>query len=394
MQTDWNGPADVVIVGGGVIGLSLALELLRRERRVLLLERDRPGAGATFAAGGMLAPISEAELEPAELIELGRDSLNRYPQFVADVERLGGFGCGYRDEGTLWVATNRDDREELGRLEETMRLKSLEVQPLTPEQVGRLEPHLSGRVLGGLRVGTDHQIDPRKLTLGLRRAVEALGGRILCPARVESIEAQAGRVTGVSGRGPNEERLDVRAARVILAAGAWSTDGIRQPAGSFGLRPIKGQLIRLNGPRLIEHVVRAPDVYLIPRSDGALLVGATMEETGHDNSATAGAVLDLLRHAWQVLPGIYDLQFEEVSVGLRSAVADHLPVIGPSAVENLYLAFGHFRNGILLAPATAHYLADWIMQGRMPDALRSFQAERLAGRGAADPNEEREWTQA
>jgi glycine oxidase len=177
---------------------------------------------------------------------------------------------------------------------------------------------------------------------------------------------------------------------VVLAAGAWCDRELRHPLGETGIRPVKGQLVRLRGPRLLRHVVRTPDVYLVPREDGELLVGATMEEMGFDVGSTAGAVMDLLRHGWEALPGIYDLELAEVSVGLRSAVEDHLPLIGASGIEGLFLATGHFRNGILLAPGTAHHLARQMTEGREPRELRPFRPGRGMGGDegeASDPSD-------
>jgi glycine oxidase len=165
---------------------------------------------------------------------------------------------------------------------------------------------------------------------------------------------------------------------VVLAAGAWVTATVRSPLQDLGVRPVKGQLLRLRGAApLLRHVVRHPDVYLVPREDGELLVGATMEEVGFDPAVTAGAMLDLLRHAWQVVPGIYDLELSEVSVGFRSAVRDHLPVLGPTEVPGLHLAVGHFRNGILLAPITAALVAGSLLRGAALPELTPFLASRL-----------------
>jgi glycine oxidase len=148
-----------------------------------------------------------------------------------------------------------------------------------------------------------------------------------------------------------------------------------------GLRPVKGQLVRLRGPRLLAHVVRTPEIYLVPRADGELVIGGTVEEMGFDVSPTAGAAMDLLRRGWEVLPAIYDCEVLEISVGLRPALEDQLPAIGATEMEGLYLAFGHFRNGILLAPATAHYLAEWLTAGREPEELRPFAPHRMRGTG-------------
>jgi glycine oxidase len=190
-------------------------------------------------------------------------------------------------------------------------------------------------------------------------------------------------VRGHADDGP----FEVAATEVIIATGAWTEQGMGLPATTVGVRPVKGQLVRLAGPPLLDRVVRTPDVYLIPRRDGELLVGATMEEVGFSTEPTAGAVLDLLRHAWEVLPGVYDLELREVSVGLRSAVEDHLPVIGPTRTQGLWLAIGHYRNGILLAPGTAQHLVRWIVEGERPEALAPFDPGRLERREAGSPTE-------
>jgi glycine oxidase len=170
----------------------------------------------------------------------------------------------------------------------------------------------------------------------------------------------------------------------VLAAGVWSGD-VEAALPPLGLRPVKGQLVRLAGPELLRHVVRSPDAYLVPRRGGELLVGATMEEQGLDALPTAGAVLDLLREAWRILPGVYDLSVTELSVGFRPAVRDHRPVVGAAATHGLYVATGHFRNGVLLAPATAHHLAEWIVEGVPPPALAPFGVERLERAATAVP---------
>ena len=370
-----------MIVGGGVIGLALASELLRRGRGVLVLERDRPGSGATAAAGGMLAPVSEAGHDPPALIELGCDSLRRYPRFVSDLEQVAGVECRYRDEGTLWVALDRDDQAELQHLAQTLAQKGLESREIGHEELRRSEPHLSARVVGGLEVAGDHQVDPRSLSLCLSRAVDRMGGRIGCGMAVERVEVRDERVVAVHGVDENGHGFRVDTGRVVIAAGAWSERDIELPLERVGLRPVKGQLVRLKGPRLLAHVVRTPEIYLVPRADGELLIGGTVEEMGFDLAPTAGAAMDLLRQGWEVLPAIYDCEVLEISVGLRPALEDQLPAIGATEIEGLYLAFGHFRNGILLAPATAHYLAEWLTEDREPEELRPFAPRRMRMRG-------------
>ncbi len=377
MKPESDSRAEHIIVGGGVIGLAVAYELLLRDRNVLVLEGNRPASGATGAAGGMLAPISEADLEEPELIEFGRDSLGRYRSFVSGLERRGEISCAYRTEGTVWAAFHRDDVGELEHLERTVIDRGLECQSLSAEEVRDLEPHLSPRVMGGLLVSGDHQVDPRRLSRCLELAVRALGGKIVSGMRVEAVETSSGRLSRVRGRGRDGRSFEIAADVVVMATGAWTVEGIELPCETPPLRPIKGQLVRLRGPQLLEHVVRTPDVYLIPRADGELLVGGTMEEMGFDLSPTGGALMDLLRHGWEALPGIYELELAEISVGLRSAVADNLPIIGASEIDGLFFACGHYRNGILLAPATAHYLAEAIVGAAVPSELEPFRLERL-----------------
>jgi glycine oxidase len=367
--------SEVIVVGGGVIGLAVAYELARRGREVLVLDRDDVPGVATRAAAGMLAPSSEADLTERSLVDLELDSLGRYPAFVAGLESLAGQSCGYRAEGTLWVALNRDQEGDLERLYAMQRAKGLAARRLSPTEVLNREPHLSGRIVAGLLAEGDHQVDPRALARALGTAVARLGGRAAAGCRATRIEQTAGQVEAVSGL-DGEVAFRVRCEIVVLAAGVWSED-LAASLPPLGLRPVKGQLVRLAGPEMIRHVVRSPDVYLVPRRGGELLVGATMEEQGRDTLPTAGAVLDLLREAWRLLPGVYDLAVTELSVGLRPAVRDHRPVIGGTATRGLYVATGHFRNGVLLAPATAHHLAEWIVRGSAPAALAPFRVERL-----------------
>jgi glycine oxidase len=370
--------ADVLIVGGGVIGLSIAYELARRDRAVLLVDRQRVAGGATAAAAGMLAAVSEAEEAPSPLVALGRESLRRYPEFVRDVEQRSGSCCGYRGEGTLWVALDRDEEAELGHLRESLAHRGLAVRPLSARELLALEPHLTSRVLGGLRVEGDHQVDPRALCRALACALQKLGGRILEGHTVDAIEHEGRRVAAVSGRDPAGRPFRIGARTVVLAAGAWSEPSLSGAGPALGVRPVKGQLLRLRGQPLLRHVVRTPHAYLVPRVDGELLVGATVEEQGFDLTPTAGAVMDLLRQAWRMLPAVYELELSEVSVGLRAAVPDQLPVIGPARdVEGLVLAVGHYRNGVLLAPATAQHVAEWLCNGTMTPALEPFLPARL-----------------
>jgi glycine oxidase len=383
-MTGLPAQSEVVVVGGGVVGLSVAYELARRGRRVLVVDRDELPGIATRAAAGMLAPTSEADLADRTLVELELDSLRRYPGFIAGIETLTGRSCGHRRDGTLWVALNRDQEGDLERLATMQRAKGLAASWLSARDTLAREPHLSGRVVSGLLIDGDHQVDPRALAAALRTAIAALGGQVVTGCRATRIDDEAGRVRGVSGD-VDGEAFRVACEVAVLAAGVWSGE-VTAPLPPLGLRPVKGQLVRLAGPELVRHVVRSPDVYLVPRRGGELLLGATMEEQGLDALPTAGAILDLLREAWRILPGVYDLAVIELSVGFRPAVRDHRPVIGAAATRGLYVATGHFRNGVLLSPATAHYLAEWIAEGVPPLALEPFGVERLEASAVTAPD--------
>ncbi len=368
----------VTIVGGGVIGLAVAFELLQRGFAVRVFDAgSRPGV-ATGAAGGMLAPISEAEIHDESVVRFGLDSLARYPRFVAEVERASGIGCDYRQEGTLWVAVTRDDDAELAHLARTLELRGLPFRRLDGAETLALEPRLSGRVWSGLLVERDHDVDARALWRALREAVRRSEGEIL-PGRVQEILVEHGTVRALKVEARAGAVEEVEADTVVLAAGAWATHEIVSPVTHLQVRPLKGQIVRLRAQApVLRHVVRRPRLYLVPRTSGALLVGATMEELGYDERPTAWAAWELLRHAWEILPVFDELEFVELAVGFRPVVRDHRPVIGATDTGGLFVALGHGRGGILLAPATGHYLAEWIATGKRPEALAPFGPERLA----------------
>lgn len=381
-----NEPVDVAVIGGGIIGLSVAYELLRsgdpaRFRRTVVLERGLAGSGATQASAGMIAPISEAEVQSRAVVALGLDSLQRWGEFAAGIEQLSPLRCGYEREGTLWVAADGDELRELEHVQALQRDKGVGSTLLTAREVLEREPHLSSRVTGGLRIELDHRADPRRVTAALVAALEQLGGALREGFTVGQLERE-GESWAVRGTDPAGRAFCLLAHTVVVAAGAFGEEGLSSPLPTLGLRPIKGQALRLEQGqgRLLRHALRNPRVYLVPRDDGALFIGATSEEQGFEGSSTAGATLDLLRFAWRLLPAIYDLPLTELIVGFRPALRDHQPAIGPLVApecRGLYLAIGHYRDGILLAPATAHYLAQAIREEQVPAALVPFLPDRL-----------------
>lgn len=365
--------ADVLVIGGGIIGLASAYEHLRRGRSVLLVERTRLGAGATHVAAGMLAGAAEAEPTQQALVRLAVNSLARYPEFVGAVESDSGLQCGYDTTGTLLVALDQDHLEHLKHGADEHRRLGLHCEQLEAEEIRRREPRLSPRVVGGFAADEDRQVDPRALARAVTAAIVARGGTLVWPAEVVALEPgeRWRAVVEVPG-----DRMEISAARVIVAAGAWTRDAA-EACEKLPLRPVKGQVLRLRGERLLQHVIRTPDVYLLPRAGGELVIGASSEEQGFDGRATAGPVMDLLYNAWRALPGTYELELDEVCVGFRPALRDHLPAIGATEQEGLYVATGHYRNGILLAPATAVLLAD-LMDGEDPELLKGLEPGRFA----------------
>jgi len=369
---------DVAIVGGGVIGLSCAFELARRGRSVTVLEREEVGYGASTVAAGMLTPSFEVETTPPSLVELQLDSLRRYPVFVSEIEAASGLSCEYRDEGTLWVSRHRDDELELDHIRKIQEDRGLPARRLTGRETRQIEPYLSPRIIGGLLVETDHQVNSRKLVPAVAAACRSIGVELLEHTDVNMVERSGGRIELTLQSGDAQSTLC--ADQVLLAAGVWLEEGLVTPLPRIGMRPIKGQIVHLTGQPLVNRVLRNSDVYIVPRAGGELLLGATEEEQGFDMQPTAGGTLDLLRYAFEILPGLYDLYVSEVDVGLRPAVSDHQPVLGPTNSEGIFIAGGHYRGGVILAPATAHWMAELMMTDRVSPSIEPFGIDRLIAR--------------
>jgi glycine oxidase len=369
---------DLAVVGGGAIGLSIAWSALRRGMRVAVYERGELGSGASGVAAGMLAPVAEAAFGEGALLDLNLDSAARWPDFAAELAAASGEDPGYRRCGTLLVARDRDAAEALARELEFRRSLALPVEHLRPSEARRLEPALAPRIRAALYVRDDHAVDPRALTASLAAAIEHAGGELLTGAEVAALELVDQRVCGLRLR--DGGRVDV--GDVVIAAGAWSSalagipDDARVP-----IRPVKGQILRLRDPTgasLLERVLRMDAAYVVPRGNGDYVLGATVEERGWDMSVTAGAVYELLREAKEVLPGVVELELVEARAGLRPGTPDNAPAIGPAPVAGLHWATGHYRHGILLAPATAELVVAGVAGERMPELAAPFAPERFA----------------
>ena len=343
---------DLIVVGAGVIGLGAAWEMAAQGWQVLVVEAGEAGTGASRAAAGMLAPTAEVSYKEEALLRLNRQSLALYPAFVERLEGASGVGVDYRTEGTLVVALDRDDTKALARLHEHQRQLGLPAEHLSGEAAIEKEPALGPNVHSALWCPGDHQVDPRLLVRALVQAFTRAGGQLRTQCAVASLVVEGGRVLGVEVAGGEV----IQAPRVLVAAGAWSR-GLGGVARSVlpRVRPIRGQMIALSmEPEVLcTHVVRAPDAYMVPKSDGRLLIGATMEEMGFDPRLTAGGLFELLRGAWEAMPGVYDLPVADMWSGFRPMTWENEPRVGASEeVTGLWFATGHGRNGVLLTPWT------------------------------------------
>jgi glycine oxidase len=373
---------DVVVVGGGVIGLGIAWRAAQAGLAVTVVD-DWSGRGASWAAAGMLAPVTEVHYGEQALLRLNLEAAGRWPDFAAELEQAAGRPVGYRPAGTLAVARDADDNAALEDLYRFQLRCGLQVERLRSRECRRLEPGLAPSVRGGVLAPGDHRVDNRALVEALLVACQRVGV-VLRPGWVAELAVEAERVVGVVLAAG--ERL--AAGTVVLAAGCWS-GGLGGLAAEAlpPVRPVKGQLLYLRGPAadpLCQRNVRGLEVYVVPRADGRVVVGATVEEQGFDTRMTAGAVHDLLRAALELLPDVAELELVETVVGLRPGSPDNAPMLGPAGPEGLVVATGHYRNGILLTPVTADAIAELLATGRVPEAIGPFQPGRFAAGVAAD----------
>ncbi|MFJ3834740.1 glycine oxidase ThiO [Streptomyces sp. NPDC054904] len=374
--------SDVLVIGGGIIGLVTAWRAARRGLRVAVADPD-PGGGAARVAAGMLAAVTELHYGEETLLGLNVASAARYPDFAAELsEATGGTDIGYRACGTLAVALDADDRLHLRELHALQRRCGLESEWLTGRECRRLEPMLAPGVRGGLRVDGDHQVDPRRLASALLTACER-SGVTLCRGRAARLATTGDRAAGAV----LDDGTELFADQVVLAAGSLSgrLAGV-PPEVAVPVRPVKGQVLRLSVPaaygpflsRTVRAVVRGSHVYLVPRENGELVVGATSEELGWDTTVTAGGVYELLRDAHELVPGITELPLVETVAGLRPGSPDNAPLLGPTELPGLHLATGHYRNGVLLTPLTGDVMAELLATGVVPEIARPFTPRRFS----------------
>lgn len=374
---------DAIVVGAGAIGLACAWRAAQRGLRVRVLERDVAGAGASGVAAGMLAPVGEATWGEEGLLELALRSHALWPQFAEDLVAASGREVAYLDLGSVHAALDRDEAAELRRRFELMCSLGLEASWLRGSAGRELEPGLAPAVTAGVHAPHEAAADPRTVVAALRIAAEGEGVDLVEGAEVTGALTDGDRLAGVR----TADGTDHRAAATVLAAGAWSGEAAwLPPRGRPPVRPVKGQILTLRGPAgapVCKRIVVTERVYVVPRADGRVVVGATVEEQGFDTRVTAGGIHELLRESYRALPEIAELELVEAVAGLRPGTPDNLPLIGPGAIDGLVLATGHFRNGILLAPLTAEAVAAVLTEEPRDAELAVADPARFTGEAVA-----------
>ncbi|WP_299958513.1 glycine oxidase ThiO [uncultured Modestobacter sp.] len=376
-RTTDAGTTDVAVAGGGLIGLAVAWRAAQRGLSVTVVD-DAPGTGASEAAAGMLAPVTEAAYGEEALLRLCLASVQRWPAFAAELEAASGTPVGLRTAGTLVVGFDADDVAALDALHAYQCELGLVAERLTPSATRRREPALTPRLRGGLAVDGDHSVDGRALHRALLTAAQAAGVRVV-PQRVAELLVADGRAAGLR----LADGSVLAASAVVLALGARS--GGLPGVPPLPVRPVKGQILRLAGAAgllsgTVRALVRGRHVYLVPYGEGRLVVGATTEDRGFDATVTAGGVHDLLHDAMEVVPGVSELELVETLARWRPGTPDNAPLLGPCGLPGLVLATGHHRNGVLLTPVTGDVVAGLLADGALPELAAPFTAERFTHR--------------
>jgi len=364
--------AEVVIIGGGVIGLSIARSLaLRGVRDVMVVEKNDFGKEASWAAGGILAPQVEADTSN-DFFSLACASRDMYRDFASALRDESGIDVELDLTGTLCVAFTAAEEQGLRSRCVWQRGEGLEVEWLSGGEARALEPSLSQQVRCALRFPNDLQVENRRLLQALLISNKKLGVQLIDHCAVQSVQVVAGKVQRV-----NTSQGLIGASSVVIAAGAWSS--MIDPAKQIQVEPVRGQMLCFQAqPQIARHVIYSSQGYLIPRADGRLLAGSTTEEAGFDKSVTDEGVNKIRSMAREIAPVVTELPLLDSWAGFRPRAADDLPVLGNSVeIEGLVYATGHYRNGILLAPITGELIAETVLTGESPAALEAFQPARF-----------------
>jgi glycine oxidase len=350
---------DVAIAGGGVIGASIAMELARAGLRVAVLDRQKPGQEASWASAGIISPAPE---NPGMIatVELGKKSAALYPEFVALVEEISGQSAGFRPKGTLEALFSHDTKAELSTIIAVHHGLGLKAEPLRAEDARELEPALSEEIEAAVLRPEEASVDNRALTAAVLVAAEHSGAQFFVGSSAKAVWREDHRCRGLVLQSEK-----VEAKWTIIAAGCFSGT-IEGVAPYAPVRPAKGQMAALRADELkIERVLWSEKIYLVPRNDGRILAGATVEYAGFDKRVTAGGIERILSAAIKLAPGLKNARLEETWAGLRPDSPDHLPILGPTDLDGLLMATGHFRSGILLTPITSRVIREWITEQKV-----------------------------
>ena len=362
---------DAAIAGGGVIGGAVALELARSGLRVAVFDRQQPGQEASWAGAGIISPAPE---NPGMIatVELAKRSAALYPEFVAQVEEISGHSTGFRAKGTLEALFSRDTKAELSTIIALHHGLGLKAEPLRAEDARELEPALSEEIEAAILRPEEASIDNRLLTAAVLEAARRSGAEIFSGRGVKGIWREGSRCRGLISQ---DEKVEAK--WTIIAAGCFSGT-IEGVAPCAPVRPAKGQMVALRADDLeLERVLWSEKIYLVPRNDGRILAGATVEYVGFDKRVTAGGIEKILSAAIELVPGLKNARIEETWAGLRPDSADHLPILGPTDLEGLVMATGHFRSGILLTPITARLIREWVTEQRVSTDWERFSPMRF-----------------
>lgn len=380
MTKDKGQISEVLIIGGGVIGLSIARALHKKGfRKITILEKGKIGREASFAAAGMLAVQSETD-EPDAFFKFCRESNNLYPKFADELFEETGVDIELDREGTLYLAFNEQDENEIRERFEWQKKARLNVEKLSAIETHKLEPFVSPEILGSLFFPNDWQVENRKLIHALEKFAEFSGIEIRENCEVKNLLIENGKIVGAE---ISDEKFF--AEKTVLATGAWTSLIKAESFAMPEIKPIRGQIIEFQtAKRLFQKVIYSPRGYLVPRQDGRILTGATVEDSGFDKTISEFATEFLRENALEIAPNLANLKIHDQWVGLRPFVSDGLPVLGEiSEIENLFVATAHYRNGILLAPITAKILAEKIAEDKNSEFFEKFSPQRFEKKAEA-----------
>ena len=372
-----SNTADVIIIGGGLIGSSIAFRLAQARLKVLVFDRGEPGAEASAAAAGMIAPQGEST-DLGDFFALCSASRALYPGFVLEIEDLTGEGVGYHQEGTLLVAVDEEESSELERIYQAQTRIGQRLERLSPETVHQRVAGLSAEIRSGLGIPEDHWVDNGLLTRAVIEAAKRLDVTFLAHAPVIGLGVRNGRVESLEARtGATTAPSRFSAGHFVLAAGCWSGKLLAPLGISLPMLPCRGQMMEFDSPRELPLVVREGHHYLVPRASKRIVVGTTAEYVGYEKGVTGDGLFSILQGALRIAPLLKGCSFRRAWAGLRPDTADHLPILGYGDLGNLVFATGHFRNGILLAPITAQLISELLITGTASHQIDAYHPARF-----------------